>query len=206
MTVSPNVPPLVFDDLADAVRALRESGLRLSTPRRLVLEALFEAEGPVSAVHLARKLLIDESSVYRNLEVLEHHGLIRHIHLGHSPGLYVLVGDEEVEYLFCERCAKVTAVPPSRLDSIRERIQQQLGYVARFNHFAIVGLCEECSAQPHPSSDSNEDLGLIVAPHDHHDSTNAGHTLRQSGGHDHLHSHGDYVHSHPHTHARHNEG
>ncbi|HTX45197.1 MAG TPA: transcriptional repressor [Solirubrobacteraceae bacterium] len=176
MTVSPDAPPLAFEDLDDAVRALRESGLRLSTPRRLVLEALFDAEGPVSAVHLSRQLSVDESSVYRNLEVLEQHGLVRHVHLGHSPGLYTLVGTDEVEYLYCERCAKVTAVNPDRLDEVRQRIKREFGYTARFTHFAIVGVCEECA-------------------------TGRDGPAGRSGGAHQLHSHGDRVHSHPHDHA-----
>lgn len=146
MTVSPDVPPLAVDDVVQAAQALRESGLRLSTPRRLVLEALFAADGPVAASDLARELAIDESSVYRNLEVLEHHGLIRHVHLGHSAGLYTLVSEDEVEYLYCERCAKVTTVTPAQLDPLRERIKEEFGFTARFAHFPIVGVCDECGA------------------------------------------------------------
>ena len=145
MTASPNVPPLAVDNVVQAAQALRESGLRLSTPRRLVLEALFAADGPVAAGDLARELGIDESSVYRNLEVLEHHGLIRHLHLGHSAGLYILVSEAEVEYLYCERCAKVTTVAPARLDPLRERIKREFGFTARFAHFPIVGVCNECA-------------------------------------------------------------
>jgi Fur family transcriptional regulator, ferric uptake regulator len=145
LTVSPDVPPLAVDDVGQAAQALRESGLRLSTPRRLVLEALFAADGPVAAADLARELSIDESSIYRNLEVLEHHGLVRHVHLGHSAGLYALVSDEEVEYLYCERCGKVSAVAPAQLDPVRKRIQQEFGFTARFAHFPIAGVCEECS-------------------------------------------------------------
>ena len=35
----------------------------------------------------------DLASVYRNLETLENHGLVRHLHLGHGPGLYALAGE-----------------------------------------------------------------------------------------------------------------
>lgn len=166
MTAPPDRPAQVFDDVDEAVRSLRESGLRLSTPRRLVLEALFAADGPVSATHLSRTLSLDESSVYRNLELLEQRGVIRHLHLGHSPGLYVLAGEHEVEYLFCERCSKVTAVSPEQVDPIREQIRRELGYTPRFTHFAIVGLCETCAADA-PAAERR-----------------------------HLHSHGDYVHAH----------
>lgn len=147
MTVSPDAPPLSFTDLADAIGALRDAGLRISTPRRLLLEALFAANGPVSAADLARELSLDESSVYRNLEVFEHFGVVRHVHLGHSAGLYALVSDEVVEYLYCERCAKVTTVAPTRLDTVRHQIRDEFGYTARFTHFAIVGLCPDCTAE-----------------------------------------------------------
>ena len=157
MTLAARTPPLRFHTLEEAITAVRQRGMRLSTPRRLVLEALFSAEGPVSAAHLAQSLSIDESSVYRNLDVLERHGLIRHVHLGHGPGLYVLVGRHEVEYLYCERCAAVTAVTPDQLDPLRRIIRERFGYEAHFTHFAIVGLCERCAAAPPSSSHHTHD-------------------------------------------------
>jgi Fur family transcriptional regulator, ferric uptake regulator len=152
VTQSPDAPPLTFTDLGEAIGALRNAGLRISTPRRLVLEALFAATGPVSATDLARELSLDESSVYRNLEVLEQLGVVRHVHLGHSAGLYTLVSDEVVEYLYCERCGKVTTIPPARLDAVREQIHDEFGYTARFTHFAIVGMCPDCAGEPHATA------------------------------------------------------
>ncbi|MDQ2897179.1 MAG: transcriptional repressor [Actinomycetota bacterium] len=146
MTVAPQRPTRSCSTIEEAIAAVRQGGKRLSTARRLVLEALFAADGPVSAAHLGHTLSIDESSVYRNLEVLERHGLIRHVHFGHGPGLYVLVGRHDVEYLYCERCAKVTAVTPDQLDPLRRQIRDRFGYHARFTHFAIVGLCDACAA------------------------------------------------------------
>lgn len=190
----------MFDTIEQAIDAVRGGGMRLSTPRRLVLEAFFAADGPVSAVHLAHTLSIDESSVYRNLEVLERHGLIRHVHLGHGPGLYVLVGRHEVEYLYCERCAEVTAVAPEQLDPLRQTIKQQFGYVARFTHFAIVGLCEQCAARP-PSSLPVDEHAQVDETQAHHRDLSAKQAPDASSGHQHLHSHGDHVHSHPHAHG-----
>jgi Fur family ferric uptake transcriptional regulator len=179
VTVAGQTPPLMFDTIEEAIRAVRRGGMRLSTARRLVLEALFAAEGPVSAVNLSQTLSIDESSVYRNLEVLERHGLIRHVHLGHGPGLYALVGRHEVEYLYCERCAKVIAVTPDQLDPVRKNIKRRFGYEARFTHFAIVGLCERCSANPSPSTGPDSE-----------------HTSGAGSSRGDLHTHGNYVHSH----------
>jgi Fur family ferric uptake transcriptional regulator len=145
MTIAPDAPPLVCSDLSAAARALRERGLRMSTPRRLVLEALFALEAPQSAEQIARRSSLDLTSVYRNLEILERHGLVRHVHLGHGPGLYALLGEGEREYLYCERCHAVRALPPDELDPIRDCVRERFGYEARFTHFAIVGTCPACS-------------------------------------------------------------
>lgn len=166
MTIAPDVPRLSVTGPDEAIRALRESGLRLSTARRLVIEALFAADGPVSAASLSQTLSLEESSVYRNLEVLERHGLTHHVHLGHGPGLYALVGRDEGEYLYCERCGKVTLLGPDELEPVREHIQAQFGHAARFTHFAIVGLCEACAAQP--SDAATQAPAQRAHPHRHH--------------------------------------
>jgi Fur family ferric uptake transcriptional regulator len=171
VTASPDTPPLQFETLEDAIAAIRRSGLRLSTPRRLVLEALFAADGPVSAAHLTCELRIDESSVYRNLEVLEEHGVVRHVHLGHSPGLYGLVTGTHVEYLYCQRCTRVMTVSPDRLDTVRAQINAEFGFDARFTHFAIVGICAECAAlTSHDTAEPRDTLhshGTRIHTHSH---------------------------------------
>jgi Fur family transcriptional regulator, ferric uptake regulator len=146
MTVAHDVPVLQVDDPEQAIEALRGSGLRISTARRLVIEALFGADGPVAASELAQRLSLEESSVYRNLEVLEQHGLARHVHLGHGPGLYVLAARDRGEFLYCEGCGAVTVLEPHELDAIRDEIHDRFGLTARFAHFPIVGLCAGCSA------------------------------------------------------------
>ncbi len=190
MTIAPQAPALAFDDVDDAVRALRARGLRVSIARRLVLELLFAASGPVSAEHVASSLTIDAASVYRNLEMLERHGLVHHVHLGHGPGLYVLVGRTESEYLYCDRCARVEAVTPARLDAVREELRRSFGYEVRFTHFPIVGQCPNCAAMgPLPPAEDSAPIGRHV--HAHPPGADA---------HEHDHSHGDRVHSHPHVH------
>ena len=150
MTVSPPTPALAASSMADAIAALRSLGLRLTTPRRLVLEALFAAEGPASAENVARRLNLDVASVHRNFEMLERNGLVRHVHLGHGPGLYALRGRGEREYLYCDGCGAVEALDAEELDPVRRRIEERHGFQARFSHFAIVGTCAACSARRAP--------------------------------------------------------
>jgi Fur family ferric uptake transcriptional regulator len=135
-------PALTVSTLDTALDVLGQRGLRATRARRLVLEALFEAGEPISAERIAGGH--DLASVYRNLETLEAMGLVRHVHLGHGPGLYALAGAREREYLVCESCYSLRALEPSALDSIRGMIRRQFGFGAAFTHFPIVGLCPTC--------------------------------------------------------------
>ena len=151
MTVPCTGPAVAAPDLDAAVSALRGHGLRVSSARRLVLESLYAAGEPVPAERIAGGLdrrfpVSDLASVYRNLETLEHLGLVRHFHLGHGPGLYAPAGDER-EYLVCESCHQVRAVDPAFLDEPRRLIRDQLGFNARFTHFPIVGRCPSCEEE-----------------------------------------------------------
>jgi Fur family transcriptional regulator, ferric uptake regulator len=147
MTVANHAPALRAPSLAAALGALRTRGMRVSLARRHVLEALYTADGPVTAEALAARIPgADLASVHRNLSVLEEVGLVRHVHLGHGAGRYVLSG-LSAEFIACESCGEYEAVAPRRLDAARELIQREFGFVARFTHFPIVGLCVSCKEQ-----------------------------------------------------------
>jgi len=145
MTAAPPAPALAFADIDEAIEALRARGLRLSMTRQLVLEALFAAAAPLSAETIAARLALVPTSVYRNLETLERHGLLRHVHLGHGPGLYALVGHGEQEYIYCPACGVARTVRPQLLDPVRAHIRRRFGYEVRFTHFALVGRCARCA-------------------------------------------------------------
>jgi Fur family ferric uptake transcriptional regulator len=134
--------------LAGAVEELRRQGLRLSAARRLVLEALDRSDRPLSADEIAQGAeglpASDLASVYRNLETLERTGIVRHMHLGHGPGLYALAGEKPRDHLVCESCGSKRVVGPGELDDVRDAIRARFGFEARFNHFPLFGLCEGC--------------------------------------------------------------
>ena len=152
MTVSPDRKAVVVGDLDEAIEAVRQGGLRLTSARRLVLEALLKAAGPISAEDIAdglggRMTQSDIASVYRNLETLGSLGLVRHFHAGHGPGRYVLEGYGDREYIACESCGALESVDPAQLDAVRDHVRELSGFEARFSHFPIVGLCPDCAAR-----------------------------------------------------------
>lgn len=172
-------------DIESAIEVLRAEGHRVSATRRLVLEGLFAADGPVSAERLTSGIpAADLASVYRNLELLERLGLVSHVHIGHGPGLYALTGEEEHCYVVCERCDRLERLPAEEVEPIRERVRRAMGFEAHFTHFPILGLCADCAASPEGAEGVE---GVEPA------------APRREG----EHSHGDRVHTHSHSHPGH---
>ena len=152
MTVAPSSARLPFTTIDEVAEALRSAGTRLTTPRRMVLEALFAADTLLTAEQIADGSVtgvpLDLTSVYRNLERLEELGVVRHMHIGHGASVYGLLSDGEREFLVCERCWKVTVADPEQLDRVRAVIRAEFGYEARFTHFPLHGRCRDCATTP----------------------------------------------------------
>jgi Fur family ferric uptake transcriptional regulator len=141
---------LIRSPKPEAVTAvLRRRGLRASASRRLIVQILLDAAGPLTAREISSgpdggSIGLDLASVYRNLETLEEHGLIDQIHPGQGPGRYILAGAGKREYLACERCGAVAVVVPDELDELRASVRDRFGYEVAFTDVPMVGVCRAC--------------------------------------------------------------
>jgi Fe2+ or Zn2+ uptake regulation protein len=138
-----------------AMAIVRASGLRVSSARRLVLAALFEADGPVTAEEIAGGLggcvpRSDLGSVYRNLETLERLGVVRRLHAAQGPAVYAIARADDEGFLCCERCGEVRTANPRAVAVIRGAVLKAFGYDASFRSFPIVGVCPHCADEAQP--------------------------------------------------------
>ena len=136
------------DELASRLHSL---GYRLTPQRQLVLRAveklghatpdeiLVEVQQHASAVNV--------STVYRNLEVLEELGLVRHAHLSERAPTSHSVTDHEHFHLVCRNCHRVISVDPDVVAPLASRLREEQGFVIDVGHLAIFGECVECEDQ-----------------------------------------------------------
>jgi Fe2+ or Zn2+ uptake regulation protein len=149
MTVPHETPVLAPASIPAAITTLRVRGLRVSAARRLVLEALFAADGPVTAEAIADGLggrfpQSDLASVYRNLDTLEEIGLVRHFHVAHGAGRYALASRHQAGYVACEHCGAHRPLDGATVAQIRALVRDACGYDPQLVHFPMVGRCPEC--------------------------------------------------------------
>lgn len=135
----------------ELVAALRGAGLRVTMARRVICKVLAEApEEHLSAADILERAsrpagAIDQSTIYRTLDLLEQLGFLHHVHLGHGPGIYHLSKQAEHHHLVCESCGRTADVPLNDLGPALERVTMEYGFVPDSLHFALVGRCTTCA-------------------------------------------------------------
>ena len=148
--LAPKTPRLINFKTAEAtVAALRASGVRMTTCRRLLLEAIFETHQHRTAEQLAARVHeqapdVHVSTIYRNLEDLERLGVLRHTHLGHGPATYQLAHLAHAHFV-CTECGARLEVPVDLLVGLTLGAHDRLGFTVDPGHFPIGGRCVACA-------------------------------------------------------------
>ena len=151
MTIIPKKKPRpAIDVTPDA--ALRKVGLRLTGPRRVVLEVVrgTESHPTAEAVHrMVRRRLprVSLGTVYRNLRLLVAQGLVKEL-----PGPHARFdgNTSEHHHFTCLDCGRIVDVagpltePHSR--ALCSRVAAQGGFSVTHHRIEFFGRCAECRA------------------------------------------------------------
>src|SRR5690606_40620599 len=120
--------------------------------RRLVLEAVetlrHATPEEIHAEVRRQGAAVDLSTVYRNLEVLEELGAIRHTHLTDRAPTYHAVTDHDHFHLVCRACGQVTSVPLAEVEPRGVQLRRTRGFVAHRRHLALSGRCADGAERP----------------------------------------------------------
>jgi len=143
----------VSDTLDDDVAArLRTVDQRYTQGRRRLVGVLREAEAPLTIQQiLGADRGLAQSSVYRNLAVLEEVGAVTRIVTHDDFARYELAEDltEHHHHLICTSCGDVSdfALAPdveSDLEQALRRVARRSGFAADGHRLDLVGTCGTC--------------------------------------------------------------
>ena len=138
---------------ATATTRLREDGQRYTPRRRALVDLLAEVDQPMTIPQLLeRRRGMAQSSVYRNLAVVERAGVVHRILTTDEFARYELAEDltEHHHHLICSACGEVTDFTLPQ--PVEHALEAALGKVAKRAAFAVehhrldlVGTCPRCS-------------------------------------------------------------
>ena len=128
---------------------LKESGLRLTPQRELVLSALHKLEDAGTAEEIHRRVsavssAVDVSTVYRTLDLLQEFGLVSCIDSG-SENRYELLGVHGPHmHLVCKMCGKIIGIEADEAEALLDQLQDKYGFTVRLDEVTISGVCPDC--------------------------------------------------------------
>ena len=134
---------------ADWQDRLRERGLRVTSQREQVLQAIEKLRHATPEELLAQvqrtSPAVNLSTIYRTLDVLEEVGLVTHAHIGHGAPTYHAVDEHAHIHLVCDMCGAVLSVPAQEADAFVARLRTKHGFRTDIAHMSIQGRCRNCA-------------------------------------------------------------
>lgn len=133
----------------EMLAVLAEHGFRATRPRRAIVQALCEADAPLtlSALHRAARARYPKTglaTLYRTLEVLERCGLVHRIQLNGESYL-MACADQSLHYhLVCVKCHKVVEVHAQQAEELLGALARQHGFTMSAAPIEVRGVCAAC--------------------------------------------------------------
>ena len=129
--------------------ALQQIGYRLTPQRMMILDAIADSGGHVSAEEIHERVraaypYLDISTVYRTLDLLKTLHLVSETDMGRGHAQYELLSKGLHHHLICTECGKILDVDNSFLDPLRSAIDEEYDFHAEIEHLAVFGMCGDC--------------------------------------------------------------
>ncbi len=134
---------------AIAVRICGEKGVKLTTPRKRVLEIVSRSHRPVKAYDILAALSKNAKppTVYRALDFLIENGLVHKLSSvsSYSACFHPASGHSECFFLLCSACGDAREFCGASLSKAVEKAVAVAGFGKTKAVLEVVGVCAECA-------------------------------------------------------------
>lgn len=132
-------------------QSLRDGGHRLTSSRLVILEALVESGGHLSADELALSVRrrddnVSRMTIYRTLDLLCDLGHVRPVYQGARAARFILLEDGRHHHFVCSGCDLVFEFDDCLVEDLLNRLQDTAGFDVQAHLLELYGLCDSCQA------------------------------------------------------------
>ena len=130
-----------------AIDSLKKERLRITEPRKALLQLLDGAPKPLSAEELHEALGAEEFdlvTIYRNLDAFENAGIVIRIPTESGKSLYELNAEQHhYHHIICRKCHRTEKLDTCEIEKL-EKLASDLGYSEVTHVLELYGVCETC--------------------------------------------------------------
>lgn len=139
--------PVVF------LEALAQKGMRLTGPRRRLVQAIAAQRGLFTAEEVHRLVpQVGRATVFRTLKTLLSVGLVCRVALEHGAPRYGVASRLHHHHLVCVSCGQVRDVSPPEVEVWIHRLAHLGNFLVVGHRLEVYGLCALCQQKEEPCS------------------------------------------------------
>jgi Fe2+ or Zn2+ uptake regulation protein len=122
---------------------IRELGLKLTAPRRQILEVLFYSDRPLTINEIMKNCVnADFATVFRTVKLFVAHGFLQSTNFNDKQIRYSLIKeDTHPHHILCKECGKIEQLDVCILD----KVKKLTSYKIVDHSMEFVGICPECN-------------------------------------------------------------
>ena len=138
----------IIQETVDRCRAV---GLRRTKALEELIRTLLESDRPMTLAELAASERLsdqcDKATVFRLLQRLASHGIVRRLGL-HERAAYftLLVPGKHSDYLICTGCGSIESIKaPCPVHQLEDEIREKTGFRNLYHELEFFGVCPKCA-------------------------------------------------------------
>ncbi len=131
------------------VEEIKERGVRITPQRAIILEAIEEMPGHVTAEEVYTRVqqvnaYISLTTIYRTLDLLSELGLITQTNMGTATTHYALHTHATHHHALCRSCGRTFELPDDLFAPVVDVLQREHQFEADIDHLVVFGRCQDC--------------------------------------------------------------
>lgn len=133
-----------------AENRMKKCGHRASVTRDVLIDILTEAKQPLSVPEIIANMkekntVVNKSTVYREIEKLLNHDIVKEIYLEADKTRYEIANKDHHHHIMCVSCKRVDDVPIEKDVEHHEKvIKNTLQYTVINHSLEFFGVCKSC--------------------------------------------------------------
>ncbi len=128
---------------------LRKVGMKATLAHLVIIDFIKNSKKPISSQDIIEgiKINIDPATVYRCINKLKHHGLIRQIDLRQNHAQYEFFDMKHHHHIICVHCGKIQDIHTCNIESIHQDILQKSHHFQEIKNHSLefYGVCKKCN-------------------------------------------------------------
>lgn len=142
---------MLENPIKQTVARCREVGLRRTKALEELLATLLEGDRPMTLAELTASARLadqcDKATVYRLLQRLCEHGILRRLGLHERAAYFTLLQPgKHSDYLICTGCGTIESIKaPCPVHKLENEIREKTGYRGLYHELEFFGTCPRCA-------------------------------------------------------------